>query len=213
MHSWPVLAVGLLHRAAHALESTLLIPDRTLDSAVLARVALEHVVTLAWLGIAPDQHVPRLLRTEIDKGRTMVAGFKRHAPRATQRDPMTPALDDLEKYAAPKKQGMPSVEGRASASDRSWPSRAAAYVPLHPRYDTLYRFYSSVTHPSVFGARVFLQRTGGAIRVRQPEMKYPHRAAASAVLAFGSGLIVMHSCFGWPALSETLKTLTRGQYV
>jgi hypothetical protein len=209
--SWPALALGLIHRAAYALESGLMIPDRTVDAAVLARVTLEHAVTLAWLGVAPEKHIPRLLRTELDQGRALVAGFKRYEPKARKGGTTEAALDEIEPHAAPQDQGMPGVEKRATASDRFWLSRVAAYVPLHPRYETLYRFYSSVTHPSVLGARVFLQRRDGAVHSRRPEMKYHTQAAASAVLAFGSGLIVMHSCFGWPPLFETLETLTRGQ--
>jgi hypothetical protein len=205
---WPAVGVALLARMAATLEAVLdLQPrQRLADPAVLVRSLYEHAVHFAWLAADPSE-----ARIEAWRKSDLLARLKADAD-AEQRG--IGLLSDERR--AEFKAKVAVMQGHALnladlavAADGAWEGKIRALSgekePLSFRglYALLYRWFSSMLHPSANGLnRVYDDLGPNRIRIR-PEREYRGVGPFNmATLILGLALFVASDSIGWPPVDE-----------
>lgn len=208
LNSFPMLAVGLMARAQHALDSAILLQHRPVDAAVLARVTFEHVVTVAWLAIS-DDNVKRFAHGEAANGRELTSKALKYFESKELEASSDDLFSDIESAAGEK--GMGKLPQWVEAAEAHW----KPLLPVPPRfqeaYDTDYRLFSLRVHPRAIGVTPFWMVHDGRLQLRSaPVVAHASDGVVAASYAFAIGLLVTGAKLGWPEQAETRATLLRG---
>jgi len=203
-----VVSAGLLARITGTAEASLRIAElqRGADLMVAARCLFEHVIVFAWL-TGPTDEAERMLRLSqwqvqdhLDRGRadkeiTALLG----SPFLTEDNRQL-----AEQAKAVRHQGATALADRAAQADREWAGRmrfassggnvANRPYSLRASYSTLYRFASSMAHPTLTGLNLVATRTETHTVI---ELEPRGRAAAALGIALGVfGVSLYISSFG-----------------
>jgi hypothetical protein len=204
---WRPLALAMLSRGHYALQSVFALEHRRPDSAVMLRVAFEHLVTFAWLLTDPVAHHPMMIRADITHLTELHKDMKKQAEVTLVKE-----LDVSGLEALASKEGPPRFDRRAEAADRYWSEKMPEVNWEFRRvYASLYRPYSALVHPVPTGLMAWMWFDGTAIRFGQPrETKVPGRVLAAATGLLADALFACSDAFGWPPKEQVAIAFTNG---
>lgn len=202
---WPAIGVGLLSRMATTLRSMLDLHRSRLeaDGSILGRSLYEHGVYFAWLAADPIPRVPQWRRADITQRLKLDDGMRRHGETGYTPENRAKAEADLRTLGG---ELTLRTEQLAIAADKFWTGKIPGLRgrkrmhSFHGLYDSLFRDYSSIVHPSELGIlRVADTLGAGHLRIRlerpEPERNGPY---GMATVLFGLALLVASQSIGWP---------------
>jgi hypothetical protein len=204
---WRPLTLAMLARGHYALQSVFALQHRRPDSAVMLRVAFEHLVTFAWVLTDPEAHHPMMIRADIVHLTRLHKDLKNQAD-VTVIDNLD--LSGLEAVAS--KAEPPKFDRRAEAADRYWSAKLPEVNWEFRRvYASLYRPYSALVHPVPTGLMTWVWFDGKAVRFGQPrETRVPGKVMAAAAGLLADALFACSHAFGWPPKEEVAAAFTHG---
>lgn len=97
---WEPYAYSCLARGHYALQTVVAVADREIDASVMLRVAFEFLCTFAWLMIAPEQHYPMLLRTDLIERTKLANDLDDHAIGDVPFEEADATFAEIEKFAS-----------------------------------------------------------------------------------------------------------------
>ncbi len=209
---WRVYSVALLARSHYLLESTQALHKRAPDAAVLARVLYEHVVAFSWLCIAPEENVRKLLYWELCERRRSVNDMK---SLGEDTDGLV-GVGELEQlHGADFKPAEPGIPALAHEADEHWGPRLGPVWErgrggLRALYPSLYRYFSSFTHPTVVGLHSFVLLHEDGARIGRPRPGRAH-GVTLAPIVFALGLLVAGETLGWPPGADVMAAFEEAE--